>query len=127
MSSVSRAATRTGETPEGIERAQLLQGPGFRMLALACLFGSALGVPVVATDAPGLRDAVRPGETGRLVADGDAAAFTERLRVAIGALLADEEELGRLASGAHRWAQRFDWERSADRMEEAVRAAVAAG
>jgi glycosyltransferase involved in cell wall biosynthesis len=97
---------------------------GWGLTVIEC---NALGVPVVATDAPGLRDAVRPGETGRLVADGDAAAFTERLRDAIGALLADEPELGRLAKGAHRWAQRFDWERSADGMAEAVRAAVAAG
>jgi glycosyltransferase involved in cell wall biosynthesis len=95
---------------------------GWGLTVIEC---NALGVPVVATDAPGLRDAVRHGETGLLVPDGDAEAFTAGLRDAIGGLLTDELQLAQLASEAHRWAQGFDWERSAEVMAEAVREAAA--
>ena len=95
---------------------------GWGLTVIEC---NALGVPVVATDAPGLRDAVRPGETGLLVPDGDAEAFTAGLRDAIGGLLTHEPQLARLATEAHRWAQGFDWERSAEVMAEAVREAAA--
>jgi hypothetical protein len=47
------------------------------------------------------------------------------LRDAIGGLLTDELQLAQLASEAHRWAQGFDWERSAEVMAEAVREAAA--
>jgi glycosyltransferase involved in cell wall biosynthesis len=97
---------------------------GWGLTVIEC---NALGVPVVATDAPGLRDAVRDGETGVLVADAESEPFTTGLRDAIGTLLADELQLARLATEAHRWAQRFDWERSADVMAEAVREAAKSG
>lgn len=81
---------------------------------------NALGVPVVATDVPGLRDAVRHDETGLLVADGPPEALVPRLAEAIAALLADEARATRLSAGALAWARRFDWESSAAIMAEAV-------
>ncbi|MBW2268446.1 MAG: glycosyltransferase family 4 protein [Deltaproteobacteria bacterium] len=95
---------------------------GWGLTVIEC---NALGVPVVATDAPGLRDAVRHDETGLLVPAAAAEVFSERLRDAIGGLLADELTLARLATEAHRWAQRFDWDRSADVMAEALRETAA--
>ena len=92
---------------------------GWGLTVVEC---NALGVPVVATDAPGLRDAVRPGETGTLVPDGDPEVFSQRLAHALAALLADEAELARLATGARAWARRFDWDTSAQRMAAALRA-----
>lgn len=97
---------------------------GWGLTVIEC---NALGVPVVATDAPGLRDAVRDGETGVLVPDAEPEAFTRGLQHAIGGLLADELQLARLAAEAHRWAQRFDWERSADVMAAALHAAAKSG
>jgi glycosyltransferase involved in cell wall biosynthesis len=82
---------------------------------------NALGVPVVATDAPGLRDAVRDGETGVLVPDGSPPEFVARLERALAEMLADEARLGRLAEGAAAWSRRFDWDDSARRMAEALR------
>jgi glycosyltransferase involved in cell wall biosynthesis len=81
---------------------------------------NALGAPVVATDAPGLRDAVRHDETGLLVADGPPDALVPRLAEAILRLLSDEALTSRLSAGALAWAQRFDWDAAAGVMAEAV-------
>jgi glycosyltransferase involved in cell wall biosynthesis len=85
----------------------------------------ALGVPVVATDAPGLRDAVRDGETGVLVADDTPERFSERLAEAIAALLGDPPRLERLSAEAQVWARRFDWDTSAERMARAIESTAA--
>jgi len=81
---------------------------------------NALGVPVVATDVPGLRDAVRHDETGLLVADGPPDALVLRLADATLRLLADEALATRLAAGALAWSRRFDWDTAAGVMAEAV-------
>jgi glycosyltransferase involved in cell wall biosynthesis len=81
---------------------------------------NALGLPVVATDAPGLRDAVCHGETGLLVPDGPPQAFVAGLADAVGRLLADEEQLARLSAAARRWARRFDWDVSARKMAQVI-------
>ena len=88
---------------------------------------NALGVPVVATDAPGLRDAVRDGETGMLVPDGPPDVFVERLAGALAELLGDTSRLAQLSAEAAVWARRFDWDVSAQRMVAALEAAVTGG
>lgn len=85
---------------------------------------NALGVPVVATDAPGLRDAVRHGATGLLVADGPG--FTGRLADALGALLADDALAARLSAEAVAWSRRFDWDRAARAVAEEIDALAGA-
>lgn len=86
---------------------------------LTVIEANALGVPVVATDAPGLRDVVRNGETGFLAPDGDAQAFADR----IGSILADAALAARLSAGALAWSRRFDWERTADELAASLEAA----
>jgi glycosyltransferase involved in cell wall biosynthesis len=86
---------------------------------------NAVGTPVVATDAPGLRDAVRHGETGLLVADGPSPDFAARLAERIGELLADEALATRLAQGALAWSRRFDWDVTAERTAHAARSLLA--
>jgi glycosyltransferase involved in cell wall biosynthesis len=83
---------------------------------LTVIESNALGTPNVATDAPGLRDSVREGETGFLVADGDVSAFADR----IATLLGDDDVATRMSSAAVEWSRRFDWDRAADRMEAAL-------
>jgi glycosyltransferase involved in cell wall biosynthesis len=85
---------------------------------------NAVGTPVVATDAPGLRDAVRPGETGLLVTDGPAQDFAQRLAGAIGRVLSDEALASRLSAAARDWSRRFSWDSAAERMARAVEAAL---
>jgi glycosyltransferase involved in cell wall biosynthesis len=88
---------------------------------LTVIEANALGTPNVASDAPGLRDSVRHGETGFLVRDGDVGAFAER----IGALLADDALAARMSAAALEWSRRFEWERAADQMEAALETALA--
>jgi glycosyltransferase involved in cell wall biosynthesis len=83
---------------------------------LTVIESNALGVPVVATDAPGLRDAVRDGETGFLAPDGDVAAFADR----IGRLLADDALAARMSAAAAEWSRRFTWDAAADAMERVL-------
>ncbi|MFH1279696.1 MAG: glycosyltransferase family 4 protein [Candidatus Eisenbacteria bacterium] len=71
---------------------------------------NACGTPVIASDVPGLRDAVRRDETGLLFPYGDVAALT----AAMERLLADDELRGRFSRAAIEWAARFTWERSAE-------------
>ena len=92
---------------------------GWGLAAIEC---NALGVPVVATDAPGLRDSVRPDQTGVLVPDAGPEAFATALAQALASLLGDEARLTRLAAGARAWARRFDWDTAAAEMAQALRA-----
>jgi glycosyltransferase involved in cell wall biosynthesis len=86
---------------------------------------NAVGTPVVATDAPGLRDAVRHGETGLLVADGPARAFVERLAERTGELLADATLAERLSQGALAWSHGFTWDATAERTAHAIEVLLA--
>ena len=64
------------EAVDAMRRARVLVQPSRKEgWGLTVLEANACGTPVVATDVPGLRDAVRDGETGLLVASGDPAAL----------------------------------------------------
>ena len=78
---------------------------------LTVIEANACGTPSVAADVPGLRDAVREGETGLLYPHGDIGALTERML----RLLGDEALRSHLREGALRWAATFDWEDAAKR------------
>jgi glycosyltransferase involved in cell wall biosynthesis len=83
---------------------------------LTVIEANALGVPVVATDAPGLRDAIRDGETGFLVPEGDVGAFADR----IGRLLAAADLASRMGDAAAAWARRFTWDAAAAATERVL-------
>jgi glycosyltransferase involved in cell wall biosynthesis len=85
---------------------------------------AALGVPTVAFDVDGLRDAVRDGVTGWLVPDGDS--FEDTVERALKELT-DPRRRKELAEACRDWAARFDWARSADRMAALLDAAVRRG
>ena len=72
---------------------------------LTVLEAAACATPAVATDVPGLRDAVRDGETGFLVQPGDPAALAR----ALGRVLGDGALRERLGRAAVAWAARFEW------------------
>lgn len=81
------------------------------------------GVPTLARDVPGLRDSIRDGVTGWLVADapGDPEEVRRRLSDALAAAvttdLAPAQRAAR-ADACRAWAQQFDW----SRMREQARA-----
>jgi glycosyltransferase involved in cell wall biosynthesis len=86
------------------------QGEGW---GLSVLEAAALGVPTVAYDVDGLRDAVRDGETGWLVREGELIEdVTERALKE----LADPARRAELAAACRSWAAGFEWDRSAGEM-----------
>ena len=91
---------------------------------LCVLEAAALGVPTVAFDVPGLRDAVRDGQTGWLVRDGERIEdVTERAVKELG----DPARRAAVAAACRAWAARFSWDASAARMTGLVAAAIQAG
>ena len=94
------------------------QGEGW---GLCVLEAAALGVPTVAYDVDGLRDAVRDGETGWLVrSDQRIEDVTERAVKE----LSDPARRAEMAAACRRWAGQFDWDHSASRVAELIAAAV---
>ena len=89
---------------------------------LSVIEANACGTPVVASDAPGLRESVVDGRTGFLVPHGDVAALAERMD----RLLSDPALYERMRQEAIRWAQTFTWARSARETLALMEAAVAA-
>ncbi len=70
---------------------------------------NACGTPVIASDVPGLRDAVVDGKTGFLVPYGDIGTFADRMME----VLSDTVLRAELSRGAVEWARRFNWDDSA--------------
>ncbi|MEU5995438.1 glycosyltransferase family 4 protein [Spirillospora sp. NPDC047418] len=116
-----------GYVPENIKAALVAradlhlstsQGEGW---GLSVIEAAALGVPTVAFDVDGLRDAVRDGATGWLVREGgDLADSVERALKE-----RDDPTLReRMATECQRWAAEFDWARTADRMRDLITEAV---
>ncbi len=88
---------------------------------LTVLEANAFGVPVVASNVPGLRDSVVENRTGLLYDYGNIDQLADRII----ALLTDKELRGRLSVEARRWAESFSWDRSADLMLELIEQTVA--
>jgi glycosyltransferase involved in cell wall biosynthesis len=91
----------------------------FETLGLAALEAMALGVPVVASDLPALRDA-----TGGLAVyqpAGNGAAW----QPAVADLLADEAGRQHLSREGRRWAARFTWPQAAAQLEAYLYQAMA--
>jgi glycosyltransferase involved in cell wall biosynthesis len=88
---------------------------------LTVIEANACGVPVIASDVPGLRDSVRPDETGILYPYG----HIERLATEAINLMNDPARRATLAKNAFQWSERFTWDASADAMEKAMDAALA--
>jgi glycosyltransferase involved in cell wall biosynthesis len=81
---------------------------------LTVVEANACGTPALASDVPGLRDAVRENETGLLYPYGDIDALTQRLRL----LLGDAQLRSRLGTHAVAWARTFDWDDAAEKTVE---------
>ena len=88
---------------------------------LSVLEANACGTVVVASDSPGLNEAVQDGRTGFLVPHGDVAAMVARLDQ----LLSDPVMYAQMRTNGLEWVKTFTWAKAAREtlalMEEAVR------
>ncbi len=75
---------------------------------LSVIEANTFGCPAVAYDVPGLRNAIRHGETGFLAND------DQTFRQALAAILRDPYLRADLARAAREWSARFDWDASAN-------------
>jgi glycosyltransferase involved in cell wall biosynthesis len=73
---------------------------------------NAMGTPAIGYDVPGIRDSIRHGETGLLVAAGKPAALS---REAV-SLLSDSSRYRMMHDRALDWAHAFSWEATAERL-----------
>lgn len=87
---------------------------------LVALEAMAFGRPLLGSAVGGMRTAVVPGVTGRLVAPGDAGA----LRRALGDMLADPGELVRMGAAAEERARRYAPDVIGGRIEEVYRSVL---
>ncbi len=78
---------------------------------------AACGTASLASDSPGLRDSVRPGQTGFLVPHGDPAALAGRMLE----LAEDPALTNRLGQAARGFAEGLSWERTAAGTEQWIR------
>jgi glycosyltransferase involved in cell wall biosynthesis len=84
---------------------------------------AACGTPTVASDSPGLRDAVVNQKTGVLVPHGDIDSLAGALRK----LLVDSRTREEMGTAARIHAESYSWENSAEKMEVYLEARVAGG
>jgi glycosyltransferase involved in cell wall biosynthesis len=87
---------------------------------LSVIEAAACGVPTVAYDVDGLRDAVRDGETGWLVASGEDLADT--VSRALKEIGGDPRRAAEIRDACLARAAEFDWERSGGQMARLMRA-----
>jgi glycosyltransferase involved in cell wall biosynthesis len=114
----SRGLTRRVRLRGSILHLNTSQGEGW---GLCVIEAAALGVPTVAYDVEGLRDAVRDGTTGWLVRDGELLAdVAERALKELG----DPERRAAVAAACRAWAGQFSWDASVARMARLIRDAM---
>lgn len=95
----------------------------FEGIGGACIEAMALGLSVVCSDLPGMREVVEAERSGLLVPPADAAALAE----ATGAILDDPERAAAMGQrGREIFEERFTLERSAERMVDLFRRVAAA-
>jgi glycosyltransferase involved in cell wall biosynthesis len=105
------------EKVRALQRAWVLVQPSPKEgWGLTVVEAGACGTAVVAADSPGLRDSVRPDETGLLVPYGD----DGRLADALVRVLGDAALRARLETAGRTWAGRFSWPDSARRSLDAL-------
>lgn len=77
--------------------------------SITTIEANACGTPVIAADVPGLRDSIRPRQTGVLVTLGDINAYTQELF----RLLTNSTVREEMSKNARKWAVQFTWSKSA--------------
>jgi glycosyltransferase involved in cell wall biosynthesis len=112
------------ELVEMLNRAHLLFNPSPKEgWGLTVVEANACGVPVVASDRPGLKDSVIDGVTGFLVPYGDSTAFGENAV----RLLTDGQLWKRMSAAAIERTGELTWERCARETEQFLLSVIGGG
>lgn len=84
---------------------------------ISLIEANACGTPVIAADAPGVRDVVQDGKTGFLVPFGDIDAMTNAV------IRITEDVLWRrqLSDNAQKWALNFNWQKTSEEAMDIIR------
>ncbi|MSQ96224.1 MAG: glycosyltransferase family 1 protein [Gemmataceae bacterium] len=117
-------------TVTGPTKTYLLQNARFGVVpsrqweafGLVVLEGYASGLPMIATDMPGLADLIHPEATGLLVPPES----PEKLAAALGRLFADDHLVRRMSRSARELVQQYDWANVARRHLELYEGLIAA-
>lgn len=109
------------------EKVRFLQGMQFVVntsskegWGLTVIEANACGVPVIASDVPGLRDSVQDGKSGFLYEFGNVEQLAQKMLL----LLRDARLRAELSAGAIRWAETFNWDHSAEKMLAVLEGAI---
>jgi len=99
-----------GEKIRLLQRAQVVVNPSRKEgWGVTVIEANACGAPVIASDVPGLRDAVQDGKTGVLVAFGD----VRGLAASVVLMLRNPRVREEFSQRAIAWAHGFSWDRAA--------------
>lgn len=94
------------------QRAWLFVNPSFMEgWGITSIEANAFGIPVIASNIPGLRDSVQNPHSGYIVPYGNINAFADCIYL----LLKDKKIREYMSGKAIQWAKRFSWEKSAER------------
>jgi glycosyltransferase involved in cell wall biosynthesis len=85
---------------------------------MSIMEGAVFGTPALAVDAPGIRDAVVDGVTGRLVRADDDSVLPEEFARAMVSFVRDRGSRSELGSAARHRAETFSWDRSIEHWEK---------
>ncbi len=120
---LERTVVLHGFLPEG-DKNSLLAGADLHISAsryegwgLSVIEAAALGVPTVAYDVNGLRDAIRDGDTGWLAVPGEDLADTVQRALKE---LHDPDRRLEISAACTRWAGEFTWDSSGERMARLI-------
>jgi glycosyltransferase involved in cell wall biosynthesis len=94
---------------------------------MSVLEGAVYGTPTLAVDAPGIRDAVIDGVTGRLVRSVNEAELPREFGQAMVEFVNDTAQRERYGDAALRRAAELSWDHSIDRWQQVLYEAVASG
>jgi glycosyltransferase involved in cell wall biosynthesis len=79
---------------------------------LTVIESNACGTTVIGSNVPGLRDAIKDGETGLLYQYGNIKELSEKILL----LINDEDLRNRLSKNAVEWASTFNWDLVAEQV-----------
>lgn len=128
-----RGRTRFTGFIEDAERDALLAGTRVCLFpsekegwGLTVIESNALGTPVVARNAPGLRDSIRHNVTGILI-DAKGAEEAAGYADAMATLLEEDDRALSIRQASLEWSSHFDWDHATNQMEAAIEHCLAGG